>query len=100
MIETATHRRPEQIIHLTGRSSPRDRPDGISLPGAGGKFAKNGSVQLWPGNAFVRHVAPGPSLETVRALQEELRMSGFAPFFTFLPMQSFHMMVFQGLSPM
>lgn len=99
MTETANQRRPEPVSHLTGRTSSRDRPEGISLPGAGGKFGTDGSVQFWPGNTFVRHVASGPSLDAIRALQEELRMSRFGPFFTYLPVPSMHMTVFQGISP-
>lgn len=99
MTDTPNLHRPEPIAYLTGRLSSRNRPEGISLPGAGGKFATDGSVQTWPGNTFVRHVAPGPSLEAVRALQEDLRLSRFAPFFAHLPVPSMHMTVFQGLSP-
>lgn len=54
---------------------------------------------MWPGNTFVRHVAPGPALDAVRALQEDLRMSRFASLFTYLPVPSLHMTVFQGISP-
>ncbi len=94
---TATSRDP--IAYATGRLSRHVLPNGISLPAAGGKFATDGSVQVWPGNTFVCHVQSGASLDALRALQEEVKLSRFARLFTFLPPSSFHMTVFQGRSP-
>ncbi|MFN4153892.1 MAG: DUF1868 domain-containing protein [Paracoccaceae bacterium] len=92
--------RPDPVSYLTGRLSTDPRPEGISLPGEGGKFATDGSVQHWPGNTFIRHVIEGsPAHDALRALQEEVKMSRFARFYTFLPPSSFHMTVFQGMSP-
>ena len=92
--------RPDPIAHLTGRLQSRVYPQGISLPGEGGKFATDGSVQTWPGNTFVCHVRPDSAAhDAIRAMQEEVKMSRFARFFTFLPPASFHMTVFQGCSP-
>lgn len=91
--------RPDPLSYLTGRLSTEPRPEGISLPGEGGKFATDGAVQHWPGNTFIRHVIPDSAAhDTLRALQEEVKMSRFAQFFTFLPPSSFHMTVFQGMS--
>jgi len=57
-------------------------------------------VQAWPGNTFICHVRPdGTAHKAIRGLQEEMKMSRFARFFTFLPPSSFHMTVFQGISP-
>lgn len=92
--------RPDAIAHLTGRLYDKPRPSGISLPGGGGKFYSDGSVQLWPGNTFICHIDPtSPEFEAIRALQEEIKRSSFNRFFTFLPPSSFHMTVFQGVSP-
>jgi len=95
-----TPARPDPIAFLTGRLSDAPRPAGISQPGAGGKFATDGSVQVWPGNTFICHVRPDSAAhDAIRALQEEVKMSRFARLFTFLPPSSFHMTVFQGCSP-
>ncbi|SDW45361.1 DUF1868 domain-containing protein [Roseicitreum antarcticum] len=100
MNDTKTLARPDPVSYLTGRLETAPRPAGISLPGEGGKFASDGSVQHWPGNTFVRHVVQNSAAhDALRALQEEVKMSRFARFFTFLPPASFHMTVFQGMSP-
>ncbi|MEM7614072.1 MAG: DUF1868 domain-containing protein [Pseudomonadota bacterium] len=92
--------RPDPILHLTGALSPKPYPGGISLPGAGGKFDTAGAVQIWRGNTFVAHVVrPSPSFDAILALQERVKRSAFARFFTFLPAPSFHMTIFQGFSP-
>ena len=91
---------PDELALLTGRLSGRPYPPGISLLGGGGKFAPDGAVQHWPGNTFVCHVDRSSSAyEAIRALQEEVKKSPFNRFFTFLPPPSFHMTVYQGLSP-
>ena len=92
--------RPDEISHLTGRLSGLIRPPGISLLNCGGKFTPDGAVQYWPGNTFICHVnRKSAAFETIRELQEELKKSEFSRFFTFLPPPSFHMTVYQGLSP-
>lgn len=92
--------RPEPISHLTGSRSDRPYPPGISLPGAGGKFDTAGGVQIWPGNTFVCHVTrSSASYAGLVELQEAVKRSDFARFFTFLPPPSFHMTVLQGYSP-
>lgn len=92
--------RPDPIAFLTGQLKTGPMPDGISLPGEGGKFSTDGTVQPWPGNTFVCHVrADSAAHDTIRAMQEEVKMSRFARFFTFLPPSSFHMTVFQGCTP-
>lgn len=93
-------RRPNEIEHLTGRCSDLLYPPGISLPNGGGKFTPDGSVQIWPGNTFICHIdRASPAFELIRELQEEIKKSPFKSFFTFLPPPSFHMTVYQGLSP-
>lgn len=95
-----TPSRPNAIDYLTGRLSSAPRPGGISLPGGGGKFHSDGSVQHWPGNTFICHIdRNSAAFEAIRALQEEIKRSEFNRFFTFLPPTSFHMTVFQGTSP-
>ncbi|SIQ87335.1 hypothetical protein SAMN05880590_10888 [Rhizobium sp. RU35A] len=93
--------RPDPIAYLTGRLTSAPRPGGISLPGGGGKFHSDGSVQPWPGNTFICHIdRASAAFEAIRALQEEIKRSAFNRFFTFLPPSSFHMTVFQGTSPL
>ncbi len=100
MKDQKTPARPDPIAFLTGKLSGAPRPAGISLPGEGGKFASDGSVLVWPGNTFVCHVLPDCAAhDAIRAMQEQVKMSRFARFFTFLPPSSFHMTVFQGCSP-
>lgn len=95
-----TPHRPDPIAYLTGRLSETPRPPGISLPGGGGKFFSDGAVQPWPGNTFICHIDPGSiAFSAIRRIQEEIKMSRFARFYTFLPPSSFHMTVFQGISP-
>ncbi|MFK7859657.1 MAG: DUF1868 domain-containing protein [Granulosicoccus sp.] len=90
----------EAVNFLTGKLSREPWPSGIALPGEGGKFLSDGTLQVWPGNTFVCHVdAQSPAHDELRALQEEIKMSRFASFFTFLPPSSFHMTVFEGISP-
>ena len=92
--------RPEPIKFLTGTLSPRAYPSGVGLPGTGEKFTTDGVVEIWPGNTFVCHVErPSPAYAALMELQEAVKQSEFAAFFTFLPPPSFHMTVFQGMSP-
>jgi hypothetical protein len=92
--------RPDPIAYLTGARDGTARPPGISLPGEGGKFATDGHVQLWSGNTFVCQVLPDSAAhDAIRSLQEEVKMSRFARFFTFLPPSSFHMTILGGMSP-
>ena len=93
-------KRPVAIDYLTGRLSDRTRPPGIELPNDGGKFTPDGAVQFWPGNTFICHVdRASAAYEAILELQEELKKSVFNRFFTFLPPPSFHMTIYQGLSP-
>lgn len=100
MKDNATSADAQAVKFLTGSLSAQPWPGGISLPGQGGKFNTDGSVQRWPGNTFICHVdAQSAAHKHLRALQEEIKMSRFARFFTFLPPSSFHMTVFEGVSP-
>ncbi len=93
-------RRPNEIYYLTGRLSDDPLPPWVSLEGRGGKFTTDGRVQIWPGNTFICHVdRNSQAFEAICALQAELKASAFQKFFTFLPPASFHMTVFQGVSP-
>lgn len=91
--------RPDTVTFLTGKASDRIRPGGIGLPGEGEKFLTDGSVQRWAGNTFLCHVPDGAAKDAMRAMQEDMKKSAFARFYTFLPASSFHMTVFQGISP-
>ena len=93
-------KRPDAIKYLTGHLCTRDYPSGISLPGQGGKFNTSGEVQTWRGNTFLCHVVrSSPSFSALVELQEQIKRSEFGRLITFLPAPSFHMTVFQGLSP-
>ncbi len=92
--------RPDPFDYLTGRLSARPLPPGISLPGQGGKFTTDGHVQRWPGNTFVCHVTrPSAAFDALRSVQECIMRSEFSALFAHLPAPSFHMTVFQGISP-
>ncbi|MEM0938091.1 MAG: DUF1868 domain-containing protein [Pseudomonadota bacterium] len=92
--------RPNEIEYLTGRLSGALRPSGVTLPGGGGKFATDGTVMVWPGNTFVCHVPRGTqAYNAILAVQDALKMSPYQRFYTFLPAPSFHMTLFQGISP-
>lgn len=92
--------RPDPLAFLTGQLSDRPYPGGIGLPGSGAKFTTDGAVQVWPGNTFLCHVArPSPAYTAMMEVQERLKQSPFAGFFVHLPPPSFHMTVFEGISP-
>ncbi|MDB3935437.1 DUF1868 domain-containing protein [Granulosicoccus sp.] len=92
--------RPDAFKLLTGQLSTRDYPSGISPPGQGGKFDTSGNVQHWQGNTFVCHVVrSSPCYAAIVELQERVKRSEFAQLMTFMPAPSFHMTVFQGVSP-
>ena len=92
--------RPDTVEFLTGRHTQTDRPGGISMPGGGGKFTPDGAVLRWPGNTFICHMdRKSPQWAALRDLQEQIKCSEFQRFFAFLTPTSFHMTVFQGLSP-
>lgn len=96
--------RPDPIAALTGiKTGTRTgapQPSGISLPGGGEKFWTDGTVQNWPGNTFICHVPQASAAHAaIRELQEQVKMSPFARFYTYLPPSSFHMTIFQGVSP-
>lgn len=101
MSETFVHpQRPDPIASLTGKLYNHPHPKGISDPGGGGKFDPKGHVQTWPGNTFICHVKrPSPEHEALTFMQDRIKQSPFARYFTFLPPTSFHMTVFQGWSP-
>ena len=93
-------RRPNEIHYLTGRLSDAPLPPWVSLEGHGGKFTTDGRLQTWPGNTFICHVDRNShAFAAIGALQAELKASAFQKLFTFLPPASFHMTVFQGISP-
>ncbi|WP_349294763.1 DUF1868 domain-containing protein (plasmid) [Thioclava sp. 'Guangxiensis'] len=91
--------RPDPIAHLTGRLSGGPRPSGIALPGGLGKFTPDGAVQPFPGNTFLCHIDPATEQwNALREVMEQIKMSPFARFFTFLPSSSLHMTIFQGVT--
>ena len=88
------------LRYLTGSETKDDVPPGISTPGSPGKFSAIGIAQPWPGNTFLCRIPEShPTLTGLRGLQEAIKASPFAAFFTFLPPASFHMTVLGGVSP-
>jgi hypothetical protein len=92
--------RDDAFKFLTGQMSDRAVPPGISGPEQGGKFSPEGVVQHWPGNTFICHV-PKDSAQhaALCAMQGAMMASEIGDFFSWLPPASFHMTVFQGISP-
>ncbi len=91
--------RPDTIDFLTGRESGALRPSGITPLGEGGKFTPDGSVQRFPGNTFIFHINRAlPQWDAIRQVQETVKKSPFARFYTFLPTTSLHMTLFQGVT--
>lgn len=92
--------RPDPIQELTGQLTTSSYPGGIDLPGAGEKFATDGRVQIWKGNTFVCHITPDmEAYQVFMEIQETVKRSEFSSFFTYLPAPSFHMTIFNGMSP-
>lgn len=92
--------RPDAFKSLTGQLSSKPYPSGIGLPGTGSKFTTSGEVELWKGNTFVSHVSqPSDAYHALVEMQEAMKRSEFSSLVTWLPAPSFHMTVFQGMSP-
>lgn len=92
--------RRDPIEMLTGAKRSSLYPGGIGLPGSGEKFLTDGSVQTWSGNTFICHIdRTSSSFAAIQELQERIKKSQYAQFYTFLPPPSFHMTIFQGYSP-
>ena len=89
----------DDIAYLTGQLSEHTAPPAITAPDGGGKFDHNGNVLLWPGNTFICHVDQRtPAHETLTLIQDQLKAGPHADAFAFLPPDSFHMTIFEGLS--
>lgn len=92
--------RPDPHDHLTGRVHPGlPLPPGISDPGKGGKFTPEGRLLIWPGNTMICHIDPESDAHAALVeIQQGLKAGPHAASFTFLPAESLHMTVFQGIS--
>ncbi len=94
-----TPSRPDPIALLTGRLSDSPRPESITDPNGGGKFAPDGTVLPFPGNTIICHIdRESRAWRALVAMQTALRAGPLAHNFTFLPPESFHMTVFAGVS--
>ncbi|MEM1066238.1 MAG: DUF1868 domain-containing protein [Pseudomonadota bacterium] len=90
----------DPIEFLTGRLSGSAYPKGVAPLGGSGKFTPEGTVQPFRGNTFVCPIVqPSAGYDQLLWTQEQIKRSKFAPFFSFLPGPSFHMTVFEGVSP-
>ncbi|MDO5647628.1 DUF1868 domain-containing protein [Paracoccus sp. (in: a-proteobacteria)] len=92
-------KRTDSLDYLTGRLSGLPRPHWISEPGGGGKFTPAGRVLPFPGNTTVFHIDPASDAHAALTdMQNALKAGPDAGHFTFLPPDSFHMTLFQGVS--
>lgn len=79
--------------YLTGALTGGDRPDAV-----GKKFTPEGAPLRCPGYTTLCHLDPASaSFAALEAAQAALRAGPLAAAFTFLPPQSFHMTVFEGV---
>lgn len=91
--------RPDPIAMLTGRLRSNARPEAIGPAGMGGKFSLDGTVERFPGNTIICHIARDSSaFRELVGIQKVLKAGPYARHFTFLPPDSFHMTVFPGVT--
>jgi hypothetical protein len=63
------------------------------------KFTPNGTVLPFPGNTIVSHLSlESPLYRYLRLLASDMKDQDFASYFVFLPPQSWHMTLFEGVS--
>jgi hypothetical protein len=87
------------IAYLTGQLSEHPSPPAITAPDGGGKFDHNGNALAWPGNTFICHLDSGsPEHKTLTRIQQQLKAGTYAKAFVFLPPDSFHMTIMEGIS--
>ncbi|OIQ32759.1 MAG: hypothetical protein BM562_03105 [Alphaproteobacteria bacterium MedPE-SWcel] len=92
--------RPDPMRFLTGASADTPRPRAITDPGQGGKFTPVGAPLPFPGNTVICHIDPASEAHAALCdMQAEMRASDFGALFAYLPPESLHMTVFQGISP-
>nr|WP_320145019.1 DUF1868 domain-containing protein [uncultured Cohaesibacter sp.] len=83
---------------LTGKDIGGAHPPAITAPDKGGKFTPDGTVLPFPGNTFICHINQNTAFfEALCTMQDHLRASRYADWFSFLPKASFHMTVFCGV---
>lgn len=93
------HYFPDDIAYLTGKLSDHSTPPAITAPDGGGKFDHDGNALPWPGNTIICHVETNsPEHKTLTHIQEQLKAGQHADAFIFLPSNSFHMTLFEGIS--
>jgi len=65
----------------------------------GSKFEKDGSARRYPGNTIICAIdSESVAHDALFAIQNGLKSASFAPAFTFLPAQSFHMTLYRGVN--
>lgn len=81
------------FAYLTGALTGGDRPDAV-----GRKFAPDGQPLTCRGNTTICHVdQTSDAFAALVAAQDRLRAGPLADGFTFLPPESFHMTIFEGV---
>ena len=89
----------DDIAYLTGQQSEHPSPPAITATDGGGKFDHNGNVLAWPGNTMICHVdSSTPAHETLTLIQKQLKEGPHANAFAFLPPDSFHMTIMEGIA--
>ncbi|MGF1755404.1 DUF1868 domain-containing protein [Vibrio makurazakiensis] len=67
-------------------------------PSVGVKFHEDGSVRTFPGNTFICHLDQSlPLIDELRWAQDQLKSMNCGNKFSFLPISSMHMTVFEGV---
>ncbi|OMO22133.1 DUF1868 domain-containing protein [Vibrio lentus] len=67
-------------------------------PSVGVKFHEDGSVRTFPGNTFICHLDQSlPLIDELRWAQDQLKSMNCGDKFSFLPISSMHMTVFEGV---
>lgn len=97
-LSTFNLRQKDSIDRLTGKKATTDYPTSITPHGMGGKFSLDGKPMYFPGNTFLCHLRSGSDEANALAeLQDGLRTGPFGNYFTYLPVSSFHMTIFEGV---
>lgn len=73
--------------------------DGDYTEQVGYKFFPDGRPKAFAGNTFLCHIPrPSPVFDALVRLQDTLKAAPEAQYFSYLPPESFHMTVFQGVN--
>lgn len=81
------------FAYLTGALTGQDNPDAVGL-----KFTPDGQPLTCRGNTTICHIdRPSDAFDALVAAQDRLKAGPLADGFAFLPADSFHMTIFEGV---